>query len=96
MATVAQYSRTPATAEGPDSALAARLRRLWEIKPGVIGWLSTVDHKEIGIRYIVTAFVFLLVGGVEALIFRIQLARPDQTLLTPEQYNQLFPCTGSP
>jgi cytochrome c oxidase subunit I len=94
VAAVAQYSRTPATAEGHDSALAARLRRLWEAKPGVIGWLSTVDHKEIGIRYIVTAFVFLLVGGVEALIFRIQLARPDQTLLTPEQYNQLFTMHG--
>ena len=37
------------------------------------GWLSTVDHKEIGIRYIVTAFLFLIAGGIEALIFRFQL-----------------------
>jgi cytochrome c oxidase subunit I len=94
VATVAQYSRTPAIADGSDSAIAARLEQLWEAKPGLIGWLSTVDHKEIGIRYIVTAFMFLLVGGVEALIFRIQLARPDQTLLTPEQYNQLFTMHG--
>ena len=63
-------------------------------RPGIAGWFSTVDHKEIGIRYIVTAFVFLVVGGLEALVMRLQLARPDQTLLTPEQYNQLFSMHG--
>ena len=94
MATVTQYARSPAIVDGHDAALAAKLERLWETKPGLLGWLSTVDHKEIGIRYIVTAFVFLLVGGIEALIFRIQLAQPNQTLLTPEQYNQLFTMHG--
>ena len=53
--------------------------------PGFVGWLSTVDHKEIGKRYLVTAFAFLLIGGVEALIMRIQLARPNQTVLTPAE-----------
>jgi heme/copper-type cytochrome/quinol oxidase subunit 1 len=70
------------------------LAQLWESAPGWRGWLSTVDHKTIGIRYLVTAFIFLLMGGVEALIMRVQLARPDQTLLAPEQYNQLFTMHG--
>ncbi len=77
-----------------DSPTARALQRLWETKPGIVGWLSSVDHKEIGLRYLVTAFAFLLAGGVEALVMRLQLARPDQTLLTPEQYNQLFTMHG--
>ena len=67
---------------------------LWESAPGWRGWLSTVDHKTIGLRYLVTAFIFLLMGGVEALIMRLQLSQPDQTLLTPEQYSQLFTMHG--
>jgi cytochrome c oxidase subunit I len=70
------------------------LRRYWETAPGIKGFLTTVDHKDIGIRYIVTAFVFLALGGVEALIMRIQLAGPNLSLLTPEQYNQLFSTHG--
>ena len=76
------------------SAAEIELARLWESAPGWRGWLSTVDHKEIGLRYLVTAFIFLLLGGVEALIMRLQLAGPDLTLLTPEQYNQLFTMHG--
>jgi cytochrome c oxidase subunit 1/cytochrome c oxidase subunit I+III len=53
-----------------------------------------VDHKEIGKRYVVTAFLFLIIGGLEALLIRVQLARPNQTLLTPEQYSQLFTMHG--
>ena len=52
------------------SAAEIRLLELWESAPGWRGWFSTVDHKEIGLRYLVTAFVFLLMGGVEALIMR--------------------------
>ncbi|MGA0600839.1 cytochrome c oxidase subunit I [Caulobacter sp. KR2-114] len=73
-----------------DTGLAAT----WETRPGFIGWLSSVDHKEIGKRYLITAFAFLAIGGVEALIMRAQLARPDQTLLTPVEYNQLFTMHG--
>src|SRR5258708_2070170 len=72
----------------------ARLQAIWETRPGLAGFLSTVDHKDIGIRYIVTAFVFLILGGVEALVMRVQLAKPEQNLLTPEQYNQLFSMHG--
>lgn len=94
MATLSENLRVPEIVDGNDPALIARLRELWETKPGLIGWFATVDHKRIGIRYIVTAFGFLLAGGIEALIFRVQLARPNQTLLTPEQYDQLFTMHG--
>ena len=73
---------------------AEQLKKIWETGPGLRGWLSTVDHKEIGIRYIVTAFAFLALGGIEALVMRIQLAQPNGTLLTPEQYNVLFSTHG--
>jgi cytochrome c oxidase subunit I len=90
---VAEYIRAPKV-EAPSAGLAEKLHELWETKPGLYGWISTVDHKEIGIRYIVTAFAFLIVGGIEALIMRVQLAQPNQELLTPEQYDQLFSMHG--
>ncbi|MFL9966010.1 cytochrome c oxidase subunit I [Paraburkholderia sediminicola] len=89
------FRREPEVGEVPEgSAAERRLRDLWESEPGWRGWLSTVDHKQIGLRYIVTAFCFLLLGGVEALIMRLQLARPNESLLTPDQYNQLFTMHG--
>jgi cytochrome c oxidase subunit I+III len=94
--TSTEFDRVPEIAPRDyGSPLASRLQSLWETKPGVIGWLSSVDHKEIGLRYIVTAFIFLIVGGLEALVFRIQLAWPNQTFLTPTQYNQLFTMHGA-
>ncbi len=71
-----------------------RLAAIWEGKQGWHGWLASVDHKVIGLRYIVVAFLFLILGGLEALLMRLQLARPDQHLLTPEQYNQVFTMHG--
>ncbi|HZP56694.1 MAG TPA: cytochrome c oxidase subunit I [Dehalococcoidia bacterium] len=62
---------------------------------GLWGWLSTVDHKKIGIMYGLAAFVFFLVGGVEALLVRIQLAAPDQSFLNPDQYNAIFTMHGT-
>ena len=62
---------------------------------GLMRWLTTTDHKDIGILYIVTAMVFLLIGGVEALLIRIQLARPENTFLSPELYNQIFTMHGT-
>lgn len=86
-------SHLPADARVPESgrvpfgsARQKRLAEIWEAPPGWRGWLSTVDHKSIGLRYLVTAFVFLLMGGVEALIMRVQLARPDATVLTPARW----------
>ncbi len=90
-----EYDRVPNVAdESHGSERSARLRSLWESKPGLYGWLATVDHKTLGIRYIVTAFTFLGLGGIEALIMRIQLAQPNEHVLSPEQYNQLFTMHG--
>ncbi len=71
-----------------------RLLDLWETKPGLLGILGTTDHKVIGLRYIITAFIFLACGGIEALIMRLQLAGPNGTLLTPEKYDELFSTHG--
>ncbi len=62
---------------------------------GWIGWVMTVDHKRIGTMYGITAFIFFLVGGVEALIMRAQLARADSDLVSPEVFNQLFTMHGT-
>jgi cytochrome c oxidase subunit I+III len=67
-----------------------RLTQMWDRPRTIKGWLSTVDHKELGKRYIWTAMIFMLLGGLEALIMRMQLARSDQSLLTPEAYDQIF------
>ncbi|MGH9117685.1 MAG: cytochrome c oxidase subunit I [Acidimicrobiales bacterium] len=58
------------------------------------GWVTTVDHKRVGILYGVTAFVFFLIGGVEALLIRAQLAQPNGTVLSAETYNQVFTMHG--
>jgi cytochrome c oxidase subunit I len=57
-------------------------------------WVTTVDHKKIGILYGVTAFIFFLIGGVEALIIRVQLARPDSSVISADAYNQFFTMHG--
>src|SRR3989304_4742944 len=61
---------------------------------GFWSWITTVDHKKIGILYGVTAMFFALVGGTEALPVRLQLAQPDQNLLSPSAYNELFTMHG--
>ncbi len=62
---------------------------------GWASWFTTTDHKRIGIMYMVTTFVFFILGGVEALMIRLQLGAPNNTLVTPEIYNQLFTMHGS-
>src|SRR5207249_6136604 len=66
----------------------ARRRRLSETYIGE--WIMTTDHKKIGIMYVVTAFFFFLVGGVDAMLIRTQLAQPNGKVLSPEVYNQVF------
>src|ERR1044071_5364915 len=58
-------------------------------------WLTTTDHKKIGIMYLYTCLVFFVLGGVEALLIRIQLGAPENTFVTPEIYNQLFTMHGT-
>jgi cytochrome c oxidase subunit 1 len=61
----------------------------------IMDWLTTVDHKKIGIMYGAIALFFLLVGGVEALIIRTQLAIPENDLISAQRYNQLFTMHGT-
>ncbi|MDP8956008.1 MAG: cytochrome c oxidase subunit I [Actinomycetota bacterium] len=71
-----------------------RLEHIWGEVPGLGSFLDTVDHKRIGKRYIYTSFVFFILGGIEALILRAQLAEPATTLVGPETFNQLFSMHG--
>jgi len=87
-------ARRPRIVGETDGFPGPRLQKIWETRPGLVGWFATVDHKEIGLRYIVTAFIFLILGGLEALAMRLQLAGPERQLLTPEAYDQLFTMHG--
>ena len=58
-------------------------------------WVFTVDHKKIGIMYGVVAMFWFLWGGIEALLIRAQLFTPNGTVLTAEQYNQIFTMHGT-
>ena len=60
-----------------------------------LAWLSTVDHKRIAVLYLLTALVFFVIGGVEALFIRLQLSVPNNHLLRPETFNQLFTMHGT-
>src|SRR5438128_4826353 len=78
-------------------APARRLRflRRPQATTGFWSWFTTIDHKKIGIMYGTTALAFFVIGGVEALLLRLQLAGPNGTLLTAAQYNELFTMHGT-
>src|SRR5215212_825833 len=78
-----------------DAELHARLTRTWRTGTSLIERLSSVDHKIVGRRYILTAFFFLCLGGLSAVAMRLQLARPEAKLLGPDLYNQLFTMHGT-
>src|SRR4051794_11240286 len=71
------------------------LDRTWGRRPGFVGWLTSTDHKDIGLRFVRTAFVFFLLGGILALLMRVQLAGPRNAVLDPDLYNQLFTTHGT-
>ena len=62
---------------------------------GLISWIASVDHKQIGILYLITTIFFFVVGGIEALLMRLQLAVPNNNLLQPGAYNQIFTMHGT-
>ena len=78
-----------------DDELERRLEQTWRTRSGFWAALSTVDHKIIGRRYIVTAFVFLVLGGLLAVAMRIQLAQPEARFIGPDRYNQIFTMHGT-
>ncbi|WP_201384733.1 cytochrome c oxidase subunit I [Ktedonobacter sp. SOSP1-85] len=82
-----------ATRTSNRESVSVRERHLSDTYIG--SWLTTTDHKEIGIMYIITAFFFFLIGGVEALFIRAQLAVPNGKVLSPEEYNQIFTMHGT-
>ncbi|MCW5982242.1 MAG: cytochrome c oxidase subunit I [Bryobacteraceae bacterium] len=86
---------SPPGAALDSQADAAALRAAWSNRRGFYGWITEVDHKSIGKRYIVTAFVFLLLAGIEALLMRLQLSRPENGFLDPDLYNQVFTMHGT-
>jgi cytochrome c oxidase subunit I+III len=71
-----------------------RLERVWVERPGLLGWLSTVDHKRIGLLYFWTTLVFFAAGGTEALLMRTQLTHANERLIEPDTYNQLMTMHG--
>src|SRR5213595_3476965 len=71
-----------------------RLDRIWSERPGILGWLTTTDHKRIGIMYFFTALAFFGAGGVEALLIRTQLFGPNEHVLGPSRYDQVMTMHG--
>jgi cytochrome c oxidase subunit 1 len=78
-----------------DVSQADRLARTWATPGGIWGWLTTVDPKEIGRRYIVTGIAFFVLAGLLAAAMRAQLARPESGLISPDRYNQIFTMHGT-
>jgi cytochrome c oxidase subunit 1/cytochrome c oxidase subunit I+III len=72
-----------------------RLERIWKESPGVLGWLTTVDHKRIGILYFFTSLFFFGAGGVEALLIRTQLIGPNESTLSPATFNEMMSTHGT-
>ncbi|MGI8623087.1 MAG: cytochrome c oxidase subunit I [Solirubrobacteraceae bacterium] len=84
-----------AIAHSPEARLRLeRLERVWTERPGVLGWLTTTDHKRIGILYLFATLAFFGAGGVEAVLIRTQLIGPNETVLSAEAYDQVFTMHG--
>ncbi|HET6865474.1 MAG TPA: cbb3-type cytochrome c oxidase subunit I [Solirubrobacteraceae bacterium] len=71
-----------------------RLERIWSERPGLVGWLTTTDHKRIGIMYFFASLAFFGAGGVEALLIRTQLIGPNGHVLGPQAYDEVFTMHG--
>src|SRR5436190_1792005 len=84
-----------ATVAAPEARRrVTRLERIWKEPSGIVGWLTTTDHKRIGILYFFTALVFFAAGGVEALLIRTQLLGPNQSVLSPNAFNEAMTMHG--
>jgi cytochrome c oxidase subunit I+III len=72
-----------------------QLTAIWASRPGWKGWLSTVNHNDVGVMFLVTSFFYFLVGGILAMLIRAQLATPHSAFAGPEIYSQLFTMHGT-
>jgi len=93
--TTASIAQPRVNSVPPTAEQAAALENAWRDPPGLAGWLSAINHKSIGKRFIVTAFGFFVLGGLLAAAMRLQLARPDNHLIGPDLYNQIFTMHGT-
>jgi cytochrome c oxidase subunit I+III len=78
----------------PAAARVRRLERIWEEPRGVLGWLTTTDHKRIGLLYFFTTLAFFTAGGTEALLMRTQLAVANGKVVGPNAFEDLFTLHG--
>jgi cytochrome c oxidase subunit 1 len=101
MKTAAEKAKQPpikVPRDGPKltgTKLDAKLAVTWARPPGFIGWLSSVDHKDIGRRYIITALVMLALAGILAAVMRMQLSQPNNDLVSAARYNEIFTMHGT-
>jgi cytochrome c oxidase subunit 1 len=92
---IRRHPLTPHAATAADVRLHRELEQTWHVPGGFIGWFRVVDHRTIGRRYIITAFVFFVLAGILAALMRIQLAVPNNRFLGPDLYNQFFTVHGT-
>jgi cytochrome c oxidase subunit I+III len=71
------------------------LKRTWDYGSGLFAWLKSTDHKSVGRRTVVTAFIFFAMAGILAVFMRLQLMQPEGRILGPDQYNQFFTTHGT-
>jgi cytochrome c oxidase subunit I len=94
-----EYAAERGLATAPREKVASRpeivVHGIKDKPRGWLEWLTTTDHKKIGLLYLFSTFIFFLVGGVEALIMRSQLAIPDNTLVEPRTYTALVTMHGT-
>lgn len=79
----------------PSEQATAELNRTWASPAGFFGWFTHVNHRKIGYRFIITSLVFFVLAGVLALLMRLQLITPENSLMGPELFNQLFTMHGT-
>jgi cytochrome c oxidase subunit I+III len=91
----AALPRPPGNSVPPTAEDAVALERTWRDPPGFIGWFAAVNHKTIAKRFLLTTFGFFIAGGVLALVMRLQLMQPQNDLVGPDLYNQLFSMHGT-
>ncbi|HYO16242.1 MAG TPA: cytochrome c oxidase subunit I [Thermoanaerobaculia bacterium] len=92
---VAEIQETEEGYAGHAAEERRRLEKTWAFSSGFFGWFMEVSHTALGRRYIATAMILFLLGGIEALLMRIQLARPENGFLDPDLYNEIFTTHGS-